>query len=290
MRRASTLLILSSCFAVLVFGMQLHANFENWMTTWGQGLQINAYIQNSDDEQNIQKMKLEIEKLESVAQVQIVTAEESFHEFKTQMAGLAPVSFKLEDLIEAIPKSLLVTLKSDANSSNTALAIGQTAENIKKISGVDSVEYGQSWIQQFSEFIQGFQTLWFSLGIILCIMVGFMIFNSIQVMILERKSEIEILELLGADPHFIQKPFLVEGIVLGLASASFALAVNFVVFEIIRKLMSRNSVMVFMASHVQNIKWATIAEILVFGLVFGLVSAYFGVRKINTGWSAAAST
>jgi cell division transport system permease protein len=319
MRKISTFLILSACLSAVLFGVNMHLNLRAWLLTWGQGLQLTVYLapdttnavsspssgtpttdhssneqsaaQPRSDHLSIDGIKAQIESLPFVAEVKTVNPEEVLKEFESQMAsrGVA-ASLKAEELVQAIPPSFLVNLKKDTEDLDRIKLIQNAVLQIKKIEGVESVDYGQAWVDQFSNIVHGLSFLWFSLGGLLFVVAGSLVFNSIRVMILERKSEIEVLELLGADRFFIQRPFIQEGAFLGLGAAVAATAVNFIIFYLFKIQMAQNGALVQLGSQLKNIDLTLMIVLWLTGIFIGGLSALFSVRKINSGWAAAESS
>lgn len=310
MRKISTFLILSACLSAVLFGVNMHLNLRAWLLTWGQGLQLTVYLvpdttnagsslssgipttdHSASDHPSIDGIKAQIESLPFVAEVKTVNPEEVLKEFESQMASRgAAASLKAEELVQAIPPSFLVNLKKDAEDLDRIKLIQNAVLQIKKIEGVESVDYGQAWVDQFSNIVHGLSFLWFSLGGLLFVVTGSLVFNSIRVMILERKSEIEVLELLGADRFFIQRPFIQEGALLGLGAAVAATAVNFVLFYLFKIQMAQNGALAQLGSQLKNIDLTLMMVLWLTGTFIGGLGALFSVRKINSGWAAAESS
>ena len=60
------------------------------------------------------------------------------------------------------------------------------------------------------------ESIFFVVGGLLCLCVIFIMTNTIKLTIFYRKTEIEILKLVGATDWFIKVPFLLEGIIQGI--------------------------------------------------------------------------
>ena len=122
----------------------------------------------------------------------------------------------------------------------------------------------------------------------LSLSVGLLIVsNCIRLSFLQRKDEIEVLELVGATPKFIRVPFLIEGLVLGLTASILSILISYGAHSVLLGWLS-SKLGFWMA--IQEIKpiesWFLIAN-LILGAGFGVLGAWNCVRKINTGWSAA---
>ena len=89
--------------------------------------------------------------------------------------------------------------------------IKDTANDIKKLSKVSSINYGE-------EYIESVITIFSVIGgvIALILVTAFLITNTIKLAIFSRKTEIEIMRLVGASNTAIKTPFIIEGSFIGL--------------------------------------------------------------------------
>jgi len=76
-----------------------------------------------------------------------------------------------------------------------------------------------------AKFIQ-----WSGLGLILVLLVAsiLLIGNTIRLSIFARRREVEVMKLVGATNWFIRWPFVIEGLIVGLAGAGIAVAMLWV--------------------------------------------------------------
>lgn len=106
------------------------------------------------------------------------------------------------------------------------------------------------------------------------------IFNTIRMAIFNRKEEIEMMKLIGAEKNFIQGPFIVEGVMYGFFAAIIAFIIGLIGFMYIQpKLVSYG-----IASEQTYTFVITASPFIVIGLIFigaliGVVSSFFAVRK-----------
>ena len=133
---------------------------------------------------------------------------------------LKDVTNVLEGLGEN-PLSSAIELKLKKESV-TASTVTRISEEIKKMPGVDDVYYEA----KIAETVYLLKTSIENLSIIiLCIIsfvVLFVISSTVKILLYRRKTEIEIIKLLGATGGFIRTPFLIEGGVIGFFGGMFA--------------------------------------------------------------------
>lgn len=98
----------------------------------------------------------------------------------------------------------------------------QTASIAQKIATYDytyDVNYGKGKIEKLFNILNTGRNVGLVLIIALLFTAMFLISNTIRITIVARKTEIEIMKLVGATNNFVRLPFLFEGILLGVLGA-----------------------------------------------------------------------
>lgn len=94
--------------------------------------------------------------------------------------------------------------------------IGDTADEIKKMDGVNLVQYGEGLVEKLVGVFEAIQKVTVIAALALIIVTVFLIINTIKLTIFSRKREISIMRLVGASNTRIKLPFVIEGILLGI--------------------------------------------------------------------------
>lgn len=93
--------------------------------------------------------------------------------------------------------------------------ITKTAQDIEKISGVYSVNYGEGIIEKFLKIFKMIEKALIIVVVLFVLITMLLITNTIKLTIFARKREIEIMRLVGASNFNIELPFIFEGFILG---------------------------------------------------------------------------
>ncbi|AZV45244.1 permease-like cell division protein FtsX [Peribacillus asahii] len=91
----------------------------------------------------------------------------------------------------------------------------KVAKKIEKIELVQSVNYGQGFVENLFSFVDIARNIGIVLIAGLLFTAMFLISNTIKITIVARSKEIEIMRLVGATNSFIRWPFFLEGLWLG---------------------------------------------------------------------------
>ena len=108
-------------------------------------------------------------------------------------------------------KEILESKKDKVKSEK----IKETVEDIKKIDKVNTINYGEDIVDQLVTVFKVVEKVCIGAVVALVVVTAFLIANTIKLAIFSRKTEIEIMRLVGASNISIKVPFIIEGLFLG---------------------------------------------------------------------------
>ena len=162
----------------------------------------------------------------------------------------------------------------------------QIAARVGKIEGVEDVSFGQGWVKNYSRFVSAISASGGVIVLILIIGSLFVTGNSIRVSVSGRREEVEILELVGATPAMIRRPFVMEGLLTGFIASVIAIALNIGAYAWQCSLMKPSLIFAGVADQISLPGVLQALGLLLIGTLMGAVGALLAVRQINDGWSA----
>ena len=92
----------------------------------------------------------------------------------------------------------------------------KTSEQIQKEEIVRSAEYGEGMVEQIVSIFDVVEKVTVVIVFALVLVTAFLINNTIKLTIFSRRSEIEIMRLVGTSNYAIKLPFIFEGLFLGI--------------------------------------------------------------------------
>lgn len=163
---------------------------------------------------------------------------------------------------------------------NDITKIKDTVEEIKKIEKVDKVQYGEEMV---AELVKVFDVIETSSVVIigsLIIVTIFLICNTIKLTIFSRKSEIDIMRLVGTSNTVIKLPFVIEGLILGIVGSIIPIVSTIYLYMIAYDRMDGYFLMniIRMVKPFPFVIYSS-AFILIIGAVVGMIGSYRSVRK-----------
>lgn len=158
------------------------------------------------------QLKTTLLKMRYVKNVKLVTKEQGWGQLKNRLRGKVDLSGKNTN---PLPDYLEV-------ETTDASKIKQVAKHIQALSEVDEAKYGRTILSKILDINKIAKTGALITAIFLGLGTLFIIHNTIRLTIFASRREIIIMQLVGATKWFIKIPFILEGILHGIAGGILA--------------------------------------------------------------------
>lgn len=138
----------------------------------------------------------------------------------------------------------------------------------------------RSAIKNIGRWVSFAQTAGLVASIIFIAMSSLIIFNTIRMAIFNRKDEIQMMKLIGADRNFIRGPFIVEAVVYGFIAAVIATALGYALLYTSRQtLLSYGIGVQATISFITNYLPFVILGMILLGALIGTISSLLATRR-----------
>lgn len=181
-------------------------------------VEIKAYLTEAATEEEKSAVLSTIEAVEGVKEVRYESKEEAFANFKNQLGDNNAILAGYTEVNNPMPNSYVVSL-------NTPEAAGPVEDAVMGLSGVEQVGNERSTVEMIISIAKTIRTVGVIIFVILIVVSLFLIGNTIKLTVFSRRREIGIMKFVGATDWFIRWPFLIEGVIMGLAGAVIAVGV-----------------------------------------------------------------
>lgn len=212
----ATLMTLAVIGITLALPAGLYVLFDNLQRAshgWDAGVQISLFLKLDTPEQGALALQDRIRAMPGVAAVQYISRAQALSEFK-RMSGFGDALDVMDT--NPLPPVLVVRPSAAASSPDTARALVQTLAHQP---GVELAQLDLEWIKRLNAMLALAQRGVMILAVLLALAVLLIIGNTIRLAILNRRSEIEVIKLIGGTDAFIRRPFLYAGLLQGLFGA-----------------------------------------------------------------------
>jgi cell division transport system permease protein len=227
-RARNSLSITIICLSFLILGVfiSLSNNLRHIADEMSESMVVVFFLSPDVRAEDLSLIEQKIKSSPSVVKVGYVDRQQALERFRKNFPELQEILKNLGT--NPFPPSFEATLRQDSFQSDDILGF---IEEIKNVAGVEDVQFNRDWVRKLQSLSRLARAIGFFLGGILILASFFIISNVIRLNVFARKSEIEILRLVGATNTFIRLPFLIEGIALGILGSLLSLGLLFVLIK-----------------------------------------------------------
>ena len=153
-----------------------------------------------------------------------------------------------------------------------------TVSAIQKVEGVDSVNSMRETAMRVNSISRLINIAGFWIIGLLIITALVIISNTIRITMNSRKLEISIMKAVGATNNFIRFPFVVEGVVLGVAAAGITMDIIYFVYKAVLGAI-QESMMTQGAVPFTSFMWPLLGIFLLLGVLAGAIGSLISLGK-----------
>jgi cell division transport system permease protein len=212
---------------VLAVMVLLALNLEYMAASVESQVEVRAYICapyadeavcNKKEPTAEQKQNLvnQIAAMPAVAKATYISKEQALAELKKLYPEDSAIMEGYEGKENPLFDSVLIQVKD-------AKQVKPVAEAVQVLPGIRKVNWGQDWVEKLTTVTHAVRLTGIGLVLLLVVATVLTISNTIRLAVFARRREIAIMKLVGATDWYIRRPFMLEGIILGLVGAGVAL-------------------------------------------------------------------
>jgi cell division transport system permease protein len=222
--------VVTIAMALLLIGVFLLMleNMDHVLDRFDDSLVVTVYLENDVSEQDVQVFRNRFSSIEGVAGTVFVSKEEALDRFRNRVGDQGGLLDGLDE--NPLPPSFELSLEQESSSIESLALVAQSIDGIP---GVDEVSYAQEWVSGYESFLSLARIIGMALGGVLAFAALLIVANTIQLTIYARRDELDILALVGASRTFAGVPFLLEGLLQGFAGGISAVALLYVLYELL---------------------------------------------------------
>jgi cell division transport system permease protein len=247
-----------------------------------QKIDISVYLKDEDTASQVQKFVSDLKQVPLVTSVAYISKDQARQDFeqqnKTEFAQLqalaelgadnpfpASLRIKTKDPNKLDPLNAVINKNSSLLDANTP-----TSYSGERKAAIDNIAN----VSQFSE-TAGLVAA--GVFVVISIMI---VFNTIRMAIFNRRDEIEMMKLIGAEKHFISGPFIVEAAMYGILAAIVSVVLVYAVLLSRANDLSKYDIVVGNTVHFFQ-AWPVLVALaqLLIGILIGVFSAQLAIRR-----------
>jgi cell division transport system permease protein len=263
---------LSVAFVCLAASLLTVVNLKAIQERWERAGRASVYLRDDVSDRELGALKGALERTPGVTGARYVSSRDARKEMVTD--GLIGSLSTLPD--EAFPSSIEVDLRADLSDSE----VSEISGKLRALPSVESVETYQRWTERLSSLLHGGVVASAVLALVVLAAVVSVIGSTIRLALHRRRTEVEVLKLVGATDGFVRGPFVVEGAVQGAVGAAASVALLGILYLIVRAKFDEE-LGALLGISPTFLQWPLCLAMIGAGAVLGAAAAFAGVRRLS---------
>ncbi|HLT47205.1 MAG TPA: permease-like cell division protein FtsX [Rubricoccaceae bacterium] len=218
-------------------------------------------------ESETERMRARLETLPGVASVDYVSRQEAVEQFREDF-GEEAVLFEDELFL---PASFRVHLQPHYAASDS---LEQFKARVERWPNVDEVYYERTLVADVEANVRRYALVALGIGLLVVAAALLLVGNTVRLTIYARRLLIRTMKLVGATDAFIRRPFLVEGIVQGLAAGVVAALLVWALYAGLQRVVEGLGGEGWPGGS----PWVALGGLVLFGVLLGWLASWVAVR------------
>ena len=189
-------------------------NVERLGGSWQRAAQISLFMQLDVDAATGERLRDQVAGMPDVAEADWISREQALEEFQ-QLSGLGEALKELPE--NPLPGVILVTPDEVDKDKLEALR-----QQLAELPGVQQAQLDLLWVERLTAILKLGDRFVFGLTLLLVATLLLVIGNTIRLHIENRRTEIEVVKLVGGTDGYVRRPFLYMGAIYGLGAGLIA--------------------------------------------------------------------
>jgi cell division transport system permease protein len=265
----SSLTVAFLCLATVLLGV---VNLGSFAERWGRTHRMSVYLRDDAQGADIDRLRLVLSALPGVSQVRHLSAAGAREAFLQERVGAG----ELSDLpVQAFPASLEIEFGPSASDARIQEVAAQVAAFKTAVADVDTY---RSWFERLSSLLTAGRAAASLLGVLVLVCVFAVVSNTIRLALAGRRDEIEVLKMCGASDAFVRGPFVLEGALQGLVSATLSIGILLSAFLLLRGQVNA-TLIPLLGMHLRFLSPGLVMLVLVSGAATGALGSALSIRR-----------
>lgn len=269
--------------SIVLLSVVVNATFANTITQITNKIDISVYLKDSVNQTETNHFINDLRSLPNVKSVHYLNKAAVLRQYEAQNASNQQLSLAINETSNPLPATIHVRtynldqiqgIKNYLDKPN----IASLQSNPPSYSG--SLKTAINNIAHATDVIRKLGVISI---IVFAVISALIIFNTIRMAIFNRRSEIQIMRLLGASTAYIRGPFIVESSIYGILSAVFSVIVINSIFVTASSTLQASTLGLLDIGYATNYFdehfWLFLVMQILIGIIIGAVSSLIATRR-----------
>ncbi len=267
----ASILCVTITLIIMSVSIIVACNIKEATKTIEDEMHIIVYMKSDATDEDKDNLEAEIKNTENVREFEYISKESQ----KQSMEEYDELFKTLLDYLDTNPLlSSFIVYVDDIKDMD------DTAKELEKLPNVETVKYGEQTVGEVVDAFDIIEKVTLGVVIAMLLVTIFLISNTIKLTIFSRRSEIEIMRLVGASNTAIRLPFLFEGLIIGIIGSIIPVFVTIYGYVILNNAMNgRIFTELLKLIEPYNFVFYVSAVLVGIGALVGMLSSAHSVRR-----------
>jgi cell division transport system permease protein len=204
--------VLAISLAMIVLGVLLLLtwNGERLLARWSSAAEFSVYLRDDATSEERGAIEAIIDQSGVAVGREYVSKTEALTHFRREFAEMASLAASFDD--NPFPASVEVRLRPEAESDGRAVAL---VRRLASAAGVADIGYDSEWLGRVAGTLRTVRAAGLGLAALMALAAAVTVATVVRLGLHARRTNFEIMELVGAPLAFIRGPFVAEGFLQG---------------------------------------------------------------------------
>lgn len=227
----ASIAVLMSCLVMIGSAMMLFVNIESLLGRMEEENVVMAFVEDGTSDADLETVEADLKSIPNVQNVEFQSKEDAWQEQLDTMDDAQAEFFDNLSQDIPLPDGYRVTVEDLS-------MFDETVQKIRAVNHVETVRENKELAEQLMSIRKGVSVISVVIVAVLFAISLFIISNTIRLTVYSRRLEISIMKSVGATNWFVRLPFIVEGVILGIAAGVISLFIVYGVYELVGSQMS----------------------------------------------------
>jgi cell division transport system permease protein len=263
---------LAVAFVCLGAALLVVTNLRAAEQRWSRAGRASVYLKDTASAEDVEALRSALARVAGVTAVHYLSSGDARASFGRELEGKSELAALP---VEAFPASIELDVAQEMPDADLADVVAK----MKLLPAVDDVETYQSWTEKLAKLVRGGVAAAALLALVVFAAVLAVVGSTMRLVLQRRRTEVEVLKLVGATDAFVRQPFVIEGSVQGALGAVGAVALLGLLFFVVRgRLDSELATLVGLEP--TFLPWPVVLGMIALGGMLGAAAALTSLRKL----------
>jgi cell division transport system permease protein len=246
-------------------------------------VQMSIYVKTDVPSEEVAKVVEEVKKLSSVVEVKTISPAQARADFVTKNKEDDDALNAVKEATNKFPWTLNIKVTDINDTSQLAAFVNDNSYAKERLDPSRPPSFAgtkKKTIETIARAIDFAQKVGIGASSVFVLISMLIIFNTIRMAIFNRREEIQMMKLIGAERSFIRGPFIVEAIVYGFFAALFACGLGYGILFLAAPTLRSYDINIGPTMDLMTIYIGfVVLAMIIIGAIIGIISSLMATRR-----------